>query len=171
MIPSGFLRAWAALGRVTPGAMTFLFALISVVPVRMPDGLTVSPFLSLMAVYYWTIYRPDLMPPVLIFVIGILQDVIGGAYLGLTPLLLLGTYSFALSQRRLFLGKPFALTWGGFFLVLLGTTSMSWIIVSLIARTPVPLLQPLLQFGATLLLFPLVVWLFVRTHRRLWPGL
>lgn len=170
MIPSGLLRTWAAFSKVTPGAMTFLFALLSVVPVRMPEGLTVTPSLSLMAVYYWTLYRPDLMPPALIFLIGLVQDVVSGAYLGLTPLLLLGTYSFAVSQRRLFLGKPFALAWGGFLLVLLGTTSMSWIIVSLITRTPVPLLQPALQFGTTLFLFPLVVWLFVRTHRRLLPG-
>ncbi len=170
MIFPGLIRAWGALGKVTPGAMTFLFALFSVVPVRMPDGLTVAPFLSLMAVYYWTLYRPDLMPPVLIFLIGLVQDLIGGAYLGLTPLLLLGTYSFALSQRRLFLGKPFALIWGGFLLVLLATSSLSWGAVSLIARTPVPLLQPGLQFISTLLLFPLMVWLFVRTHRRLLPG-
>ncbi|WP_395826302.1 rod shape-determining protein MreD [Elstera sp.] len=170
MILAGLLRAWGTLGKVTPAAMTFVFALLSVTPLRMPDGLTVTPSLSLMAVYYWTIYRPDLMPPALIFLIGIVQDVVSGAYLGLTPLLLLGTYAFALSQRRAFLGKPFALAWGGFFLVLLATTSFTWIIVSLIARTPVPLLQPALQFLSTLLLFPLVVWLFVRTHRRLLPG-
>lgn len=170
MIFPGLIRAWAALGKVTPGAMTLLFALLSVIPVRMPDGLTVAPFLSLMAVYYWTLYRPDLMLPVLIFLIGLVQDLIGGAYLGLTPLLLLGTYSFALSQRRLFLGKPFALIWGGFLLVLLATSSLSWGAVSLITRTPVPLLQPGLQFLSTLLLFPLMVWLFVRTHRRLLPG-
>ncbi len=170
MILPSLARAWSAFGKVTPVLMVFVFALLSVAPLRMPDGLTVMPFLSLMAVYYWTIYRPDLMPPALIFLIGAVQDIVSGAYLGLTPLLLLGAYSFALSQRRLFLGKPFALAWGGFFLVVLATTVVTWIIVSLIARTPVPLLQPALQFATTLLLFPLVVWLFIRTHRRLLPG-
>jgi hypothetical protein len=54
--------------------------------------------------------------------------------------------------------------------VVLATTVVTWIIVSLITRTPVPLLQPALQMATTLLLFPLVVWLFIRTHRRLLPG-
>jgi rod shape-determining protein MreD len=170
MILSALARVWSGFGKVTPVLMTFVFALLSVAPLRMPDGLTVTPSLSLMAVYYWTIYRPDLMPSALIFLIGAVQDIVSGAYLGLTPLLLLGAYSFALSQRRLFLGKPFALAWGGFFLVVLATTIVTWIIVSLVARTPVPFLQPALQFATTLLLFPLVVWLFIRTHRRLLPG-
>ena len=45
-------------------------------------------------------------------------------------------------------------------------TAVSWAFASLLAGEPLALDQPLLQFVATLAMFPMLAWFFVRTHRR-----
>lgn len=169
MTPSPLARLALGIRGTTPAVITLFLAFVAVIPLSMPNGLVVVPHLTLMSVFYWTVYRPDLMPPLVIFIIGLLQDILTGGHLGLTPLLLLGVYVAVLSQRRAFLNKPFILTWGGFLIVLVATTLVSWLVVSALSRQLLPFAQPLAQFATSLLLFPLMVWFFVRTHRRILP--
>ena len=76
-----------------------------------------APALPLIAVFYWTLYRPDLMPPVAAFVIGLLQDILGGLPLGVSACVLVGVHAAVNTQRRFFIGKSFAVVWLGFALV------------------------------------------------------
>ena len=41
-----------------PFLITVLLVVISMVPVRMPTLAPIMPILSLVAVYYWAVYRP-----------------------------------------------------------------------------------------------------------------
>lgn len=76
--------------RFLPFLMTLLFALISVVPLNLPGFAVVTPAFALMAVFHWTVYRPDLMPLGAIFLIGLLLDLLNGTpYVGLSALMLL----------------------------------------------------------------------------------
>jgi rod shape-determining protein MreD len=169
MTPGPFSRLLLTIRSTTPAAITLILAISTVVPMSMPGGLVVVPHLTLMSVFYWTVYRPDLMPPTVILIIGLLQDLLTGGWLGLTPLLLLGTYWAILPQRRAFLGKPFILTWLGFLVVLSVATLITWLVVSLLSQRLLPPAQSLAQFVTSLLTFPLMVWFFVRTHRRILP--
>jgi rod shape-determining protein MreD len=156
---------------LTPGLITLVLALLPAVPIRLPGDWSTMPALTLMAVYYWTIYRPDLLPPPAIFSIGVIEDLATGAPLGATALVLLGSYALVLNQRRLFLGKPFAVTWAGFLLVAGLAAFVTWATASLLAFNLLHVSEPLLRFTATAVLFPLLVWFFIRTHRRVLPAL
>lgn len=156
---------------LTPGLITVVLALLPAVPIRLPGDWSTMPALTLMSVYYWTIYRPDLLPPPAIFAIGVLEDLASGATLGGTALVLLGAYALVLNQRRLFLGKPFALTWVGFIMVAALAAFVSWGVTSLLAFKFLRASEPMLRFGATSTMFPLLVWFFIRTHRRVLPAL
>ena len=151
---------------MTPFVITLLLALVPVLPLHLPHELDLVPAFTLMAVFYWTVYRPDLMPASAVFAIGIIQDFAAGAPLGITSLILLGTHGVVLGQRRLFVGKPFAMAWSGFMLTAAAATAVSWGFASLIAGEPLGLGAPLLQFVVTLATFPILCWFFVRTHRR-----
>jgi rod shape-determining protein MreD len=161
----------AGLRCLTPGLITVVLALLPAVPLGLLSDWSIMPALTLMAVYYWTIYRPDLLPPPAIFAIGVLEDLASGAALGGTALVLLGAYAVVLNQRRLFLGKPFAVTWIGFCMVSALAMAASWALTSLFAFKLLHLWEPLLRFGATTAMFPLLVWFFIRTHRRVLPAL
>ncbi|MFY7960701.1 MAG: rod shape-determining protein MreD [Elsteraceae bacterium] len=134
---------------LTPGLITVVLALLLAVP----------------------IYRPDLLPPPAIFAIGVLEDLASGATLGGSALVLLGAYALVLNQRRLFLGKPFALTWVGFIMVAALAAFVSWATTSLLALKFLRASEPFLRFAATSTMFPLLVWFFIRTHRRVLPAL
>jgi rod shape-determining protein MreD len=123
-----------------------------------------------MAVFYWTIYRPDLMPISFLFIVGLIEDCVTGGALGVTSLILVGTHGILLGQRRVFLGKPFALTWWGFALVACGAAILRYLIASWQAGTLVAITQAVMQCVSTLVLFPLVVGLCVGLHRRLLPS-
>ncbi len=156
---------------LTPGLITLVLALLPAVPIRLPGEWSTMPALTLMAVYYWTIYRPDLLPPPAIFAIGVVEDLSTGNPLGVTALVLLGAYALVLNQRRLFLGKPFAVTWAGFVLVAMVAGFVTWAATSILALHVLRFSEPALRFLATSTLFPLLVWFFIRTHRRVLPAL
>ena len=47
---------------LVPLGITFTLVLFETMPLPFPGSATVAPALSLIALYYWAVYRPDLMP-------------------------------------------------------------------------------------------------------------
>ncbi|MDX2104215.1 MAG: rod shape-determining protein MreD [Alphaproteobacteria bacterium] len=164
--PSLWERLDTRLRSITPALVTVVMALVSVLPIGWQAPHPAVPAFTLMSVYYWTVYRPDLLPPVAVFVIGVFQDLLTGGLVGVTALLLLATHGVLLGQRKLFLGKPFWLAWIGFALVAAAAGAAQYLIVATLYWTLVPIGQAVMQALTTVLAFPLLAWFFIRTHRR-----
>ena len=143
-----------------PFAITVLLALLSVVPTGASGFAIVTPSFVTISVFYWSIHRPYLMIAPLVFLLGILCDFLTGAPLGLSSLMLLLVHGVTLSQRRVFIGKAFLLTWFGFMLVSFGTALIGWLIACLYSLAILPLLPVLMQFVLSLVFFPLFAWGF-----------
>ena len=158
-----------ALRSVTPFVLTVCLMLLGAMPISMPIDLPITPAFGLMAVFYWSVYRPDLLPALAVFALGLLQDLIAGAPLGITAAIWLGTYALVLNQRKIFLGKPFAVSWWGFTMVAIAAGAARWLISSALAGHMLDAHRMAAELAATVLLFPLAVWLFVETHRRILP--
>ena len=161
---SRFDLAWRS---VIPFAMTVVLILLGAMPISMPIDLPITPAFGLMAVFYWSVYRPDLLPAVAVFALGLLQDLIAGAPLGITAVIWLGTFAMVLNQRKIFIGKPFAVSWWGFSMVAIAAFIARWLIHSALLGHVLDAHRMLTELAATILLFPLSVWLFVLTHRRI----
>lgn len=147
---------------LTPFGLTIIMLIISMAPVHVPGYARVVPLLSLMAVYHWTVFRPELLPAFAVFVIGLLQDILSGTPIGIHALVFLIVYGLVLSQRRFLAGKSFAVVWLGFSLVASGAALLSWILVS---AYDVALVDPepvVFQYLMTLGTFPLLGWLLLR---------
>ena len=158
-----------ALRSFTPFILTLALILLGAMPLSMPIDLPITPAFGLMAVFYWSVYRPDLLPAVAVFGLGLLQDLIAGAPLGITAVIWLATYAIVLNQRKIFLGKPFALSWWGFSMVALAAGAARWLISSALAGHMLDGHRMATELIATVVLFPLSVSLFVATHRRVLP--
>ncbi|MDH5748805.1 MAG: rod shape-determining protein MreD [Rhodospirillales bacterium] len=151
--------------RVTPFGLTVLLLFVGLLPIHVPGFARVAPLFPLMAIYHWTIIRPDVMPPIAVFAIGLLQDLLTGAPLGVSAAVYLGVYGAVLSQRHFFLGKSFLIIWIGFSLVAAASGIVSWIIVSVLNLT---LLEPsasFYQYLMTVSFFPLLAWVFLHWQR------
>ena len=70
---------------ILPFFVTLLLIMVAMIPLRVPLLSPVIPALPLIAVYYWTVYKPHLMPVWAIFLIGLFHDLLtaGPAGVGL----------------------------------------------------------------------------------------
>lgn len=164
MKADGWQRIDRGLRSLTPMILTLALTFITVLPLRLPGFTPVTPVVTLIAVYYWSIYRPDLLPLAATFVIGVMQDTLSGAPLGLSSLVLLLTQGVVVSQRRFFHGKTFLVEWWGFMLVAPVALLIAWFFAALyhgVFVAPWPLGFQLLF---TIALYPALTWLFARAQ-------
>ena len=153
--------------KIVPLGSIFLLVICSVLPQGLSTAPDIFPMLTLIAIFYWAIYRPDLIPPSLMFLIGLTQDILLGASIGLMAAIFLGFYGLTLTQRTVFIGKPFYVTWLGFAVISAIAFTSIWIISGLLSESYLVSIAPLVQYVLTVLSFPMVIWCFVRIQRYL----
>lgn len=146
--------------------ITVLFLVIlSSVPFGLPYYSIVTPFFALIAVYFWAIYRNQLLPVWSVFLLGVLQDLLTGSPIGITSLILVLVWFLAVSQRRFILGQSFAVEWVGFVLIAMGAEIIFWILGS-IYRSSMLWSEPfIIQMMLTATLYPIFSWLFAQSAR------
>ncbi|MFA6280788.1 MAG: hypothetical protein WC612_08420 [Bdellovibrionales bacterium] len=163
---SSFLQKSGQLVRhALPFGITVVFIGASVLVLPVPYLSGIAPMLGLVAVYYWAIYRPDLLRPFFVFWLGLLNDVLQMLPIGLSAILFLGLYQLVFSQRRLFVGQTFPIVWTGFALVALMASLVQWFVLSLFEGQGLSVQPVFLQFLLTVFLFPLPAWLLIHLQR------
>ena len=164
----------AALPRVNSGAarllpiLTMLIAAtITILPVRVPGYAALTPAFTLMAVYHWTIYRPDLLPALALFAVGLLEDLLTGAPVGAGALVLLLSRAAVLRYRRFFVNRAFPFVWSGFTL-LAGIAMLAlWALHCAINLSLLDVRSTVFRTVLTIAVFPVASFLLGRTQRRL----
>ena len=150
--------------RAVPFVLSLLLIVLSVLPWPLPGATTIAPMPLVGAVYYWTVHRPELMPPAMAFLLGVAQDALSGGPLGLTALLLVFAHFLLADQSRHVTRGPFVLDLIGFAVTAAAFIAVSWLCMSAYyARlvSPNPLI---LQFLLGLCLYPILNWLFGLTR-------
>lgn len=160
-----------AVRQLFPFALSVFVVVLSVIPLPIPGYGLVTPAFLLMAVYYWAIHRPDRLPAIAVFLLGLLQDMLTGLPTGITALVLLLVYAVMRNQRRLFLGKPFLVMWFGFAIVAPCAIMLQWLVASGVMGRLIPPGTVVVQLLLTLALYPCLTWLlasgqraFLRSH-------
>lgn len=152
---------WAR--HLVPFLVTLFFLLLAMVPTRIPGFAGVAPVLTLMCVFYWAIYRPDLLPAAAAFGLGLLHDIASGTPLGVNALVLLLVQGLTSSQRKFFLGNTFLVAWWGFGLIAAGAMAVTWGLIALLSGMAAPR-TVLFEYLMTLSLYPVVSWILARTQ-------
>jgi rod shape-determining protein MreD len=161
-------RDSGAPGRVVPVLSTFLFVLVSVVPLQIPGLAAVTPSFALMAVAHWTIYRPDLLPQSAVFALGLLLDLLNGTpYLGASALILLIARTAVLIARRYFVNRDFAVLWLGFLALCCGTFVFSWAFISVLGGHLLGTRPFLFEAALTVACYPVGSYILARLQRAL----
>ena len=142
-------------------------ALIAVVPVRAPGYAALTPAFSLMAAYHWTIYRPDLLPPIGIFAVGLAQDLLVGAPVGVGALVLLLARAAVLRYRRFFINRTFPFVWSGFTLLGAAAMLLLWALECLVQLHLFDLRSTVFRTALTIAIFPVASFALGRSQRAL----
>lgn len=167
MKPSVWVRMDTWLRQLVPFGATLILLLLAAMPTRLPGFAGIAPMLPLMGVTYWAIWRPDLLPAWVAFLVGLLTDVVGGTPLGVNALVLLLVQGLAASQRRFFLGKSFIVAWWGFGVLAAGALGLCWFLVSVLRAVPVDPVAVTFEYLMTLGLFPPLTWALARMQAAL----
>jgi rod shape-determining protein MreD len=156
-----------AAARLLPIVTTLLAVVISIQPAPIPGYAAVAPAFALMAVYHWTIYRPKLLPPLSLFLIGVTQDLLTGAPPGVSALVMLLARAIVLRVRRHFVNRPFPFVWTGFTILSGGAMLFLWTLHCLLDRTLIDFRGAVFRGVLTISLFPAASFLLGRTQRSL----
>lgn len=150
---------------ILPSTTVLLLIFLSALPLGIPYFSSVTPFFALIAVYFWSIYRSEIFPIWIVFVLGLIQDLILGTPLGITALILILVRSLSVSQRRFLLGQSFIVEWAGFILVALGASFLAWAIGSAYRAVFLWSEPFMIQLALTGTLYPIFSWLLAKSSR------
>lgn len=166
---------WSKLDRaarsLSPLIIALFMVIITMVPLHLNNFGAIMPSIGLMAVFYWSIYRPDLFGPGSAFSLGFVYDTLSGAPLGLNSLLFLIAFGTLVHQRQLFLAHSFLVLWWGYAILITLVAAVSWGFYCLINETLIPIMPALFQTIAGLALFPPIAWIFHWVQRGFLDGL
>lgn len=163
--PSLWRRLDAAARQVFPAATAAFGLVLLAGPLGLPGQAALGPAFALASVFFWSLYRPAAMGPPVVFLLGLLADILGQTPPGVVVLILLVTHGIAVRWRRVLVRLGFLLVWLAFVALAAGATAMFWLLCSLLALRLMPLAATVLQFGLTAGLYPALAVLFIRAHR------
>lgn len=130
---------------------------LSLIPLEVAHLGDIRPFFMLAAIYYWAIMRPSMIPAALVFLLGLLLDLLYAYPLGMQALVLVTAYWVARGQRRFLMGQSFRVIWATFSVVALASGLIQWTAFSIFSLSLAPLQPPLVSSLLTALIFPLLV--------------
>ena len=158
--PSVWMRLDGAARQLTPFGSVILLTIITVIPLDLPVIGAVSPVWPLIGVYVWSLLRPDLFPAAAAFAAGLLYDALSGAPIGVNAAVFVVAHLVVSGERQrlFFYGKPFALVWFGFAIILFGALLFGWLLSSAWYGALLPARILVLQYLVTLGVFPLAAW-------------
>ncbi|MGH7119815.1 MAG: rod shape-determining protein MreD [Acetobacteraceae bacterium] len=159
-------RQFDTLGRHSfPALLTLLGMLALAAPIGLPGQAELLPGFALAAVYFWSVFRPAAMPPPVVFLLGLVADLLGFGPLGVRVLILLFIYGLALRWRRGLANQQFAVVWLAFVAVAAVAAGLEWVLDSALALRVLPSGPALFEFALTAGLYPPLAALLTRAHR------
>lgn len=158
-------------GAILPFGLTVILVLYSLTPSNLPGFSEIAPMYSLVAVYFWTLYRPEQFGYILAFSIGMLEDVLTGMPIGITALTLLLAQWLVFNQQMFFHGKSFIITWYAFFIVCAGAFFIKWFFINFIQGSGFSGDGNIVvSYLMTIVVYPVIAWLFSKIQLALVGG-
>jgi rod shape-determining protein MreD len=147
-----------------PGCMTILLMLLTQMPIGIYGQAELLPAVTMAAVWFWSLARPDTMPPPLVFVIGLMVDLMGYMPLGVTAFTMLAIHGIAISMRRPLAARGFAVIWLVYSLVALTASVLMWLLVMLLNFHLFPPNAVLFQSVLAVAIYPVIAIPFSAAH-------
>lgn len=144
--------------------LTIFFLLLNVASFSLPHASDYKPFFLLMAVYYWSIYRPTVMPFLYTFVLGLVMDLLTSVPPGLNALSLVLLQMIVQKSRLFLMGQPYIMVWLGFVIVCFVNALFIWLVMcGFTVFTPV--WPSLIAALLSIFIFPLVSLALHSVHK------
>ncbi|WP_222182066.1 rod shape-determining protein MreD [Geminicoccus harenae] len=126
-----------------------------------------APRLTFAVVFFWALHRPELLPPLALFLLGLAGDLVAGSLIGLGPAMLLLLREAVARQQRLLLAASPLGRWVGFAGYVAVLMVAAWLVTSAHALRWQAIDPLAVQALLTVLAWPVVAVLLIQVHARL----
>jgi rod shape-determining protein MreD len=150
-----------------PATSTALLLLLAAAPLGLPGQAELQASVALVCVFFWSLFRPASMPPPVVFLLGVLTDLLDFAPPGVGVLSLLVVHGFAMRWRRILVRQGFLLVWLAFVAIAAGAAALQWLLTSLLTFHLLPPGPGLFQAAIGAGLYPALATLLTRAHQTL----
>jgi rod shape-determining protein MreD len=148
-----------------PSCVTVLLMLLSQVPLQITGQAALLPAVTLCCVWFWSLFRPANMPPPVVFLIGLMMDLLGYLPLGVGVFTLLVVQGVALALRRSLSQRGFIWIWVVFGAVAAAASLAIWLLVMLLTFQLLSPYPVMFMAVLSIALFPVVAIPFSAAHR------
>jgi rod shape-determining protein MreD len=148
-----------------PTCITILLMLLTEAPLGLADQPTFLPAVTLAAVWFWSLYRPASFPPPVVFILGLLLDLLGYLPLGVGVFTLLCVHGVATSLRRWLAPRGFVWIWTMFALVACAASLLTWLLMMLLNFRLLPPRPAVFMAILTIAVYPVLAVPFAAAHR------
>lgn len=162
--PTLWRKLDAASRAALPATTTALLLLLLAAPLHLPGQAQLQPATAMACVFFWSLFRPGSMNPPVVFVLGLLSDLLGLAPPGISVLVLLIIHGLAVKWRML-ASQGFLVVWLAFVVVAAGGALLAWLLTSVLTLRLLPVPPALFQFGLAAGLYPMLALAFTFAHR------
>lgn len=145
----------------------FVLLLLSAFPLPFRELDEIRPAVLLIAVYYWAVFRPQMLSPLGAFGAGILLDLVCLWPPGMNALLFVVVQWLVKKQRKFLLGQNFMVIWASFALVAFLSGLLQWAVFSLFELRLMSIRPVLAGVLLTAVVFPLIAKPLYIINRRL----
>lgn len=165
--PSLWRRLDAIARASFPLTCTVLLMLLANAPFGIPGQAALLPAIAIISVYFWSLFRPPAMPPLAVFLLGLLLDLLGWLPLGTGPFCLLAVLAFCQRWRRGLAPQGFLLVWLVFAGFATAAAVVLWGFASLLTLRLLPPGPAAFQAALTAVLYPVLAIPFTQAQRSL----
>jgi len=154
---------------IVPYILIALFLVLELVSLSfINEHMTQLPFL-LIALFYWAVYRPTLLPLWLVFCMGFLVDIASTVPLGIHAILFTGIFWFIAKQRLSLIVQSYGVIWFLFGTILTGFYGIRWLVISGLNWHLFPLDHSGFEIMSGFLIFPFMT-LFLHVSHKILPS-
>jgi rod shape-determining protein MreD len=152
-----------------PPLVITLLILLTLAPIRISYVAAAAPLLPLMAVYHFSLFRPQFLQPLLLFVLGLFTDLLqggAGSPLGISALIFVLVRALLDRNRRYLVDVSFVFIWLGYALLSAFAVALLWganCLWSWRLLDPAPVI---FQYVISLFFYPILGWVLGRTRAR-----
>jgi rod shape-determining protein MreD len=150
-----------------PVTSTALLLILTAAPLGLPGQAELQEAVALGCVFFWSVFRPASLPPVLVFALGLLIDLLAYAPPGIGVLSLLLVHGLALRWRRGLARQGFMLVWLVFIGIACGAALLEWLLTSALMFRLMPPGPGLFQAAISSGIYPALAVLLTIAHQTL----
>lgn len=148
-------------------ALMAIFFVLNVSALPYPfTGIIKIPFI-LITIFYWSLYRPTFLPAPLVFLCGLMFDLLSASPLGFNTIIFLITRWVIADQRSFLLGQSFIVVWLAFTVLNVVTLCLQWLVFGILQTHFVSITSIFPMIGIGAVTYPFIVLLLHISHKLL----